>query len=57
MLPADCLSVFDHFVGLALKELKDMQNILREKYKQIYIYIYILLYIVIQKYSYFRETI
>ena len=26
-LPTNCLSVFDHFVGLALKGLKDVQNL------------------------------
>ena len=42
LLPTNCLSVFDHFVGLALKELtKRVAEIKREPLQYIYIYIYI----------------
>ena len=30
--PANCLSVFDHFAGLALEELKWRQNALTKSY-------------------------
>ena len=40
LLPTNCLSVFDHFVGLALKELtKRVAEIKREPLQYIYIYI------------------
>ena len=39
LLPTNCLSVFDHFVGLALKELtKRVAEIKREPFLYIYIF-------------------
>ena len=48
LLPTNCLSVFDHFVGLALKELtKRVAEIKREPLLYIYIYIVYAFYIAV----------